>query len=76
MTAAGIDCSGLVHISYRGAGRLVPRDAYQQEAARSEVNERVVSPDDLVTYGNDGRAEHIPPGWETGGSCTRRSGTG
>ncbi len=31
MTAHGIDCSGLVHMSYRALGRLVPRDADQQE---------------------------------------------
>ena len=33
MTEQGIDCSGLVHMSFRAAGRLVPRDADQQEAA-------------------------------------------
>src|SRR5690349_2563758 len=33
MTAAGIDCSGLVHMSFRATGRLVPRDADQQEDA-------------------------------------------
>ena len=27
MTERGIDCSGLVHMAYRGLGRLVPRDA-------------------------------------------------
>jgi len=31
MTGAGIDCSGLVHMSFRACGRLVPRDADQQE---------------------------------------------
>ena len=33
MTAAGIDCSGLVHMAFRACGRLVPRDADQQEEA-------------------------------------------
>ena len=33
MTETGIDCSGLVHMAYRRLGRLVPRDADQQEAA-------------------------------------------
>ena len=33
MTERGIDCSGLVHMSYRRLGRLVPRDADQQEEA-------------------------------------------
>jgi gamma-D-glutamyl-L-lysine dipeptidyl-peptidase len=56
MTAAGIDCSGLVHMSYRAAGRLVPRDADQQEAAGTPVE----SPEegDLVSYGGEA-ADHI-----------------
>jgi len=37
MTERGIDCSGLVHMSYRWLGRLVPRDADQQEAAGTPV---------------------------------------
>ena len=37
MTERGIDCSGLVHMAYRRTGRLVPRDADQQEAAGEEV---------------------------------------
>ncbi|MCS7189512.1 MAG: C40 family peptidase [Bacteroidia bacterium] len=32
-TPAGVDCSGLTQISYRLAGRLLPRDAYQQAEA-------------------------------------------
>jgi cell wall-associated NlpC family hydrolase len=58
MTAAGIDCSGLVHMAYRRLGRLVPRDADQQEEAGAEVAEP--RPGDLVTYGEpDGAADHI-----------------
>ena len=38
MTEAGIDCSGLVHMAYRRLGRLVPRDADQQEEAGDEVD--------------------------------------
>jgi gamma-D-glutamyl-L-lysine dipeptidyl-peptidase len=49
MTTAGIDCSGLVHMSYRRLGRLVPRDADQQEDAAQEVAE--LEPGDLITYG-------------------------
>jgi cell wall-associated NlpC family hydrolase len=56
LTAAGIDCSGLVHVAYRRLGRLVPRDAYQQEEAGAEVREP--RPGDLVAYGGD-RADHI-----------------
>jgi len=58
MTAAGIDCSGLVHMSYRAAGRLVPRDADEQEDAGDPVDEADARPGDLVTYG-DASADHI-----------------
>jgi len=56
MTERGIDCSGLVHMAYRRLGRLLPRDACQQE----DAGERIPEPEagDLVTYG-DGRADHI-----------------
>ena len=50
MTAAGIDCSGLVHMSYRAIGRLVPRDADQQADA-AERQEMPANPGDLVFYG-------------------------
>jgi cell wall-associated NlpC family hydrolase len=50
MTSRGIDCSGLVHMSYRRLGRLVPRDADQQEEAAVEVDE--LRPGDLITYGD------------------------
>lgn len=59
MTAAGIDCSGLVHMSYRRLGRLVPRDADQQEAAGREVGEDELRPGDLITYGEGERCTHV-----------------
>ena len=59
MTAAGIDCSGLVHMSFRAAGRLVPRDADQQEDAAEPVPAEALRPGDLVTYGDETRADHI-----------------
>jgi hypothetical protein len=58
MTAAGIDCSGLVHMSFRATGRLVPRDADQQEDAGRAVDEP--QPGDLITYGDpETRADHV-----------------
>ena len=39
MTSAGIDCSGLVHMAFRACGRLVPRDADQQEEAGERLSE-------------------------------------
>jgi hypothetical protein len=59
MTDAGIDCSGLVHMSFRATGRLVPRDADQQEDAGTPVEAREARRGDLVTYGDGGSADHI-----------------
>jgi cell wall-associated NlpC family hydrolase len=58
MTERGIDCSGLVHVSYRRLGRLVPRDADQQERAGAPLGEDEVRPGDLVSYGEE-RATHV-----------------
>lgn len=58
MTKQGIDCSGLVHMAYRALGRVVPRDADQQEDAGRPVDESELRPGDLVTYG-EGSADHI-----------------
>jgi gamma-D-glutamyl-L-lysine dipeptidyl-peptidase len=61
LTARGIDCSGLVHMAHRRTGRLVPRDADQQEEAGLPVAEDDARPGDLVTYAEDGetKATHI-----------------
>ena len=56
MTADGIDCSGLVHMSFRRVGQLVPRDADQQEVAGLELEKAAIG--DLVTYGEKA-ADHI-----------------
>ena len=51
MSEQGIDCSGLVHMAWRRLGRLVPRDAGQQEEAATLVHEPRYG--DLVTYGRE-----------------------
>ena len=51
MTERGIDCSGLVHMSYRRLGRIVPRDADQQEAVARKLEPHELRPGDLITYG-------------------------
>jgi cell wall-associated NlpC family hydrolase len=56
MSERGVDCSGLVHMAWRRLGRLVPRDADQQEAAGEPVDDPQYG--DLVTYGGE-RATHI-----------------
>jgi gamma-D-glutamyl-L-lysine dipeptidyl-peptidase len=75
MTPEGIDCSGLVHMSFRATGRLVPRDADQQEQAGTPVPEAELRPGDLVSYGGD-TADHIAF-WLGGGRilhATQRDG--
>jgi gamma-D-glutamyl-L-lysine dipeptidyl-peptidase len=59
MTPAGIDCSGLVHMSFRATGRLVPRDADQQEEAGTPVADTELLPGDVITYGDAASADHI-----------------
>jgi cell wall-associated NlpC family hydrolase len=65
MSEKGIDCSGLIHMAYRRLGRLVPRDADQQEAAGAPVAAGDLRRGDLVCYGDhvafwlgDGRILH------------------
>ena len=70
LTERGIDCSGLVHMAYRRSGRIVPRDADQQEGAGSEVDEPRAG--DLVTYGDDA-ADHIAF-WLGGGRILHATG--
>jgi cell wall-associated NlpC family hydrolase len=56
MTERGIDCSGLVHMAWRRLGRLVPRDADEQEEAAERDHEPRYG--DLVTYGRE-KATHV-----------------
>ena len=70
LTERGIDCSGLVHMAYRRTGRIVPRDADQQEDAGAEVEEP--RPGDLVTYGDEA-ADHIAF-WLGGGRILHATG--
>jgi cell wall-associated NlpC family hydrolase len=59
LTRAGIDCSGLVHMAFRATGTLVPRDAWQLEAASEPVGAGEEQPGDLVFYGTPERADHV-----------------
>jgi cell wall-associated NlpC family hydrolase len=59
LTERGIDCSGLVHMAHRRLGRLVPRDAHEQEAAAEELGESDLRTGDLVFFGPRERADHV-----------------
>jgi gamma-D-glutamyl-L-lysine dipeptidyl-peptidase len=73
MTDAGIDCSGLVHMAFRATGRLVPRDADQQEEAGEKLSETELRPGDLVTYGPPEGADHVAF-WVGGGRILHATG--
>ena len=73
MTSAGIDCSGLVHMAFRACGRLVPRDADQQEEAGERLSEADLRAGDLVTYGPPEQADHIAF-WVGGGRILHATG--
>ncbi len=61
----GMDCSGLVHYSYRQAGVVVPRDAYAQAAAVKPVELGNEEPGDLYFFAREGgRVFHV--GFVTG----------
>jgi len=51
MSERGIDCSGLVHMAWRRLGRIVPRDAAEQEEAAEKVDEPRYG--DLAVYGRE-----------------------
>jgi cell wall-associated NlpC family hydrolase len=73
MTSAGIDCSGLVHMAFRACGRLVPRDADQQEEAGERLTEAELRAGDLMTYGGPDGADHIAF-WIGGGRILHATG--
>jgi cell wall-associated NlpC family hydrolase len=58
--AAGIDCSGLVHLAARIGGRVVPRDAHHQWAAtRFDADWDDLEAGDLVFFGDSATLEGI-----------------
>ena len=66
MTEAGIDCSGLVHMSFRRLGRLVPRDADQQEAAGAAVEELEPGDTEIVGKVSADARDRNPASRQTG----------
>jgi cell wall-associated NlpC family hydrolase len=55
-----VDCSGLVHLAFRERGRVVPRDADDQERAAAEVHLERVAAGDLYFFGRpDTGVNHV-----------------
>ena len=67
--AAGVDCSGLVHLAARIGGRVVPRDAHHQWAAmRIDAAADPVA-GDLIFFGEEASLEgidHVGISWGDG----------
>ncbi len=57
LSAFGLDCSGLVHLSARRCGLLLPRDADDQQASVAPADDP--RPGDLVFFGKAERATHV-----------------
>ncbi|GAB3584002.1 C40 family peptidase [Calidifontibacter terrae] len=57
-TAAGLDCSGLVHYTARALGYLVPRDGADQQEAGTAVPLDDVRPGDLYFFAHPGNEPH------------------
>lgn len=58
LTPLGLDCSGLVHHTWRRLGLMVPRDAYAQAKASSPVPLDDVRSGDLYFFAHPGRRIH------------------
>jgi cell wall-associated NlpC family hydrolase len=58
LTPFGIDCSGLVHLSWRRHGVTLPRDAYNQAAATKPVPLGEELPGDLYVFAEPGQRVH------------------
>jgi gamma-D-glutamyl-L-lysine dipeptidyl-peptidase len=58
MSAYGLDCSGLVHLTFRALGRIVPRDAHDQAAAAKPIPADRARPGDLYFFVCPGKPVH------------------
>jgi len=53
-SAWGLDCSGLIHLTYRAQGVVVPRDAFDQAGHVAPVGLDDVQPGDLYFFAHSG----------------------
>lgn len=58
LSPQGLDCSGLVHLVHRELGRVVPRDAHDQQAACRAVPVDEAQPGDLYFFARGGEPAH------------------
>lgn len=58
MTAYGVDCSGLVYLTYRMLGIELPRDAHDQAEATERIEPDEAQPGDLYFFARNGKRIH------------------
>ena len=58
LSPSGLDCSGLVHFVHRRLGRILPRDAHDQQAATTPIDPADARPGDLYFFARDGAPAH------------------
>lgn len=58
LSQAGLDCSGLVHLTLRAQGVVVPRDAFDQATSVTAVDQADVRAGDLYFFAREGRRIH------------------
>ncbi|GAA1765652.1 C40 family peptidase [Luedemannella helvata] len=58
-SAYGVDCSGLVHLTWRRFGVTVPRDAADQAASTAPVPLGSERPGDLYFFATGGKVDHV-----------------
>ena len=59
MDHRGIDCSGLMVVSFRAGGEELPRRSQDQARVGNQVNRRDLQPGDLVFFQPDGKLSHV-----------------
>lgn len=58
-SVTGIDCSGLVHLSYRAAGITIPRDSHEQWMMSRPVRRKDLRRGDLVFLANAANPQKV-----------------
>ncbi|MFJ4221801.1 C40 family peptidase [Curtobacterium luteum] len=59
MSGAGVDCSGLVHLSARALGRILPRDAREQATVTNSRELAEAAAGDLVFFRDSNKIHHV-----------------
>lgn len=55
----GVDCSGLVHLAYRAAGAVIPRDSHEQWMSSAPLKREELRRGDLVFLANAEKPQKI-----------------